>query len=103
MSMRMGIAGMVVCCMFGCSSFNKEWDKAAGERAGGVEGAWVGKWESDAGHGGGALKCLLKKIGEEQFQARFYASYWWIFKFHTQVMLSGKDEGYKLTLVGKED
>src|SRR3954465_9461284 len=92
--MKMGIVGLVLsCCMFGCSSFNHEWDKAAARPAGGVEGAWAGRWESDAGHGGGALKCLLTKIGEEQYQARFYASYWMIFKFHTQVLLGAKWEG----------
>src|SRR5437667_145199 len=56
MWVRMGIVGMVVCCMYGCSSFNREWDKAAERPAGGVEGVWAGRWESDAGHGGGAVE-----------------------------------------------
>jgi len=100
----MGIVGMVVLgCMFGCSNFNREWQKAAERPAGGVDGAWVGKWESDAGHGGGGLKCLLTKIGEEQYQARFYASYWMIFRFHTQVILGAKWEGSRILLSGKED
>jgi len=99
----MGIVGMVVCCMFGCSSFNREWDRAAERPGGGMEGAWAGRWESDAGHGGGALKCLLTKVAEEQLQARFYATYWAICRFHTTVILGAKSEGSKVILSGKED
>jgi len=94
---------VVVACMFGCSSFNREWEKAAASPSSGIEGAWVGRWESDAGHGGGDLKCLLMRKSPSEYQARFYATYWAVFRFHTQVVLPGEDRGAAVKLSGKED
>jgi hypothetical protein len=93
--------GMVL--MLGCSNFNREWEKAAAVKQEGVEGAWVGRWQSDAGHGEGTLKCLLTRQSNGQYQTRFYATYWGFFRFHTQVMLTGKDQGSSIALAGKED
>jgi hypothetical protein len=90
--------------MFGCSNFNREWDKAAAQQPEGVEGAWVGRWQSEAGHGGGNLKCLLTRRSDGQYDSRFYATYWGFMRFHMPVVLKGTPGvGTKMDVSGSED
>jgi len=72
----------------GCSSFNRDWKKAAANPAG-VEGRWEGTWTSDANGHTGKLLCLFEKISEESYRARFDSTYKKVIHFKSTVTLNG--------------
>src|SRR4051812_5967850 len=45
-----------------------------------IEGAWEGRWQSQAGHGGDKLRAILTKNGPDTYIAKFHAGYWGIFE-----------------------
>ena len=77
------IALLVIAVVCGCSSFNRDWRRAAvaapGENA--MEGPWEGRWTSDANHHHGGLRCLMVQESNSIYQARFRATYGRIFHF----------------------
>jgi hypothetical protein len=61
---RVSIALMAaaVLALAGCSSFDSDFGKQAaltGPRRSPAEGAWVGRWQSNKGHGGGELRAII--------------------------------------------
>src|SRR4051812_31085618 len=73
----------------GCSSFDSDYQHASASTlpAGSIEGPWVGKWESQAGHGTGPLRAMLTKTGPDTYYARFRAGYWSIFEADEETLL----------------
>ena len=73
----------------GCSSFNHEWRKAAANPvlANDIQGAWQGKWISEASGHSGKLRCVVVKSDLDLYQARFHAKYRKIFSFGYTVPL----------------
>ena len=67
----------------GCSSFNREWRKAAKNPAptDSISGRWDGHWISDVNHHTGRLRCIVTSKGNDLLQARFHATYQSIFTF----------------------
>jgi hypothetical protein len=59
----------------GCSSFNRDWKKAAGQAIQGIEGRWIGRWHSDHNQHNGVLRCLISKKEGDLYEARFHAKY----------------------------
>ena len=59
----------------GCSSFDRDWGKAAGQSNQGIEGRWVGRWHSDHNQHNGVLRCLINKKSEDVYETRFHAKY----------------------------
>ena len=59
----------------GCSSFNRDWRKAAGQSTQGIEGRWVGRWHSDHNQHNGVLRCLINKKSGDLHETRFHAKY----------------------------
>ena len=59
----------------GCSSFNRDWRKAAGQSFEGMEGRWIGRWQSDYNQHNGVLRCLITKREGEIYHTRFHAKY----------------------------
>lgn len=88
-------AGVLLAGLTGCSSFDSEYKQAVGSGlpAGSIEGPWEGRWESQAGHGGGPLRCMITKTGPDLYYAKFRAGYWGIFAANEETLLrvSGKD------------
>lgn len=73
------VAGAVA----GCSSFNREW-KASGvstRQADDLAGRWEGTWLSNANGHTDQLRCLITKVGETNYSARFQAKYRKVFRF----------------------
>ena len=61
----------------GCSSFNRDWEKASGVDFKGVEGRWIGSWYSDYNQHNGPLRCLITKNDGENdvYHTHFHAKY----------------------------
>ncbi len=59
----------------GCSSFNRDWKKAAGQPIQGIEGRWIGRWHSDHNQHNGVLRCLISKKEGDLYETRFHAKY----------------------------
>jgi hypothetical protein len=76
----------------GCSSFESEYSKAAATTlpADSIEGPWVGRWESQAGHGNGPLRAMVSKTGPDIYFARFRAGYWGVFEAGEETLLRVK-------------
>ena len=73
----------------GCSSFNRDWRKAAHQPGGpdSIEGRWEGSWISDVNGHNGKLRCLLTHEEDSRYRARFRATYWKVFRFSYAVPL----------------
>jgi hypothetical protein len=79
---------LLALCLCGCSSFNRDWKRAAittgNEHT--VAGRWEGGWSSSGGHHG-QLRCLMGQESNSVCQARFRATYGGIFHFTYTVPL----------------
>lgn len=91
----------------GCSSFNRAWDKAAAldRSAAGIEGRWVGHWESDKNGHTGALRCIVTHQSNEVYSARFHAKYKRLFNlsFGYRALLEAKSDGTVASFKGEAD
>lgn len=86
----------------GCSRFDRDWTAAAGTtNADSIEGAWTGRWQSDAGHGGGTLRAIVTKRAEREYAARFEATFWGFLRGRYQINLATDEDGKRIT--GEED
>jgi hypothetical protein len=70
---------LVLCLalMTGCSSFSRDW-KGLGRApasADPIEGPWEGTWKSHSSAHSDRLRCLLTRVSENQYEARFHAKY----------------------------
>ena len=77
---RWSLGGFLVAALIllnGCSSFNRDWNKAAAGPApsGSMSGAWDGSWLSDHNGHTGRLRCLFTENPDGTYQARFRAVY----------------------------
>lgn len=89
----------------GCSTFNRDWKKAAEKpaAANSIEGRWDGTWLSDKNGHTGRLRCLLSRETDARYQARFRASYWKVFRFGYTVALEFEQHDGAWSLTGDED
>jgi hypothetical protein len=85
----------------GCSSFEREWKRAATAPRGDVfAGRWEGQWKSEKHRGaGGRLRCILTKADERQYRAQFHA-HWLMFASGYTALLDGERRGSELRLSG---
>ena len=75
-TLRISVALFAFALFTGCSSFQREWERAAtAVPAPGIAGRWAGSWESDGNHHGGELRCLITALANDQYSARFHARY----------------------------
>ena len=82
--------------MVGCSSFNRDWDALAdaSDSTDDIVGRWDGTWTSEQTGHSGRLRCIVTRIDEQHYDARFHAVYGAIFTFGYDVPLEVKpDEG----------
>jgi len=84
------LAGIVVLFSIGCSTFNRDWKKAAQTAVApeSMEGRWQGHWLSDVNGHNGKLLCIVSRDGFGDYQARFKATYQKVFKFSYTVPLT---------------
>jgi hypothetical protein len=101
----------LIALISGCSGFDQQWKDVAGraERVGpepGLDGAWIGWWHSDAGHGGGELRCLLSTAytgAPDDYRAWFKARFWGILTGEHMTMIRGQRQGDTVVFSGNED
>ena len=74
------LLALVLC---GCSSFNRDWRRAGTLPASpdSIEGRWEGRWVSDANGHNGKLRCLMTRISDSEYRARFRATYARVLKY----------------------
>jgi hypothetical protein len=99
MKTRITVGLALLAIASGCSSFNRDWKRAANEQASqnSPEGRWEGKWISEGnGHHGG-LRCLMSREDDSHYQARFRASWGGIFRFNytARFELQPHDNGWE--------
>ena len=83
----------------GCSTFNREWKMAATEPrpVNDITGPWEGSWNSDKNGHSGNLRCLLSKIDDTHYRARYKATYRKIMRFGYTLAMNvkhGTDNAY---------
>jgi hypothetical protein len=85
--MKNAVFFLILLC--GCSSFNREWHRAAirPATANSIEGPWQGTWRSDINQHHGKLLCLMVHDTNSLYQAHFRATYAHIFHFSYTVPL----------------
>ena len=73
----------------GCSTFNRDWNRthATPVPAQEIDGRWAGSWLSDHNGHHGRLRCLVRRLDDRSYRARFKATYWKIFHFSYTVNL----------------
>lgn len=77
----------------GCSTFERDWKKSAHHEPGGdFVGAWDGTWLSEHNGHHGRLRCLVERIGENRYEARFKASFLKVLTYTQQVELQAQAE-----------
>jgi hypothetical protein len=96
---------LAVSVMCGCSTFNRDWKKAAllAAPADSIEARWEGKWLSDVNGHTGRLRCLLARESDSRFQARFRATYWKVFRFSYAVPLQFEQREGAWHFTGEEN
>jgi len=83
----------------GCSTFNRDWNQASATPAlaNGIDGRWEGSWLSDRNGHHGRLRCLVSRLDDRSYRARFKATYWKFFRFgygvNLQVTREPNDQG----------
>jgi hypothetical protein len=89
----------------GCSTFYRDWDRAAGQLPppDSIAGRWEGAWTSDVNAHTGRLRCLLNRENDTSYRARFRATYWKIFRFSYAVSLAVEERGGTWRISGEEN
>jgi hypothetical protein len=74
----------------GCSTFNRDWKRASATLppAHDLDGRWEGYWLSERNGHHGRLQCLVSRLEDGSYRARFKATYWKCFRFGYAVNLS---------------
>ena len=83
----------------GCSTFNRDWNTAAKQPTplNDIQGRWEGKWLSEVNGHTGKLRCLLTRLDDAQYKARYRATYSKIlrFSYDTYVTAERTNESFR--------
>ncbi len=96
---------MLALCLTGCSSFNRDWG-AAGKvprPPHSIEGRWEGTWKSDANGHADKLRCLLTRVDEGKYEARFHAKYRKVLSFSYTATFKGSHTNDVFSFSGEAD
>jgi hypothetical protein len=97
-----GVAVVAVVLLSGCATFHRDWQRAP-VPADSIEGRWDGFWRSDVDGHSGRLRCIMTKLDDRRYQARFQARYWKILRFSYTVMLDVEHTNGKYNFAGAAD
>lgn len=62
---RLLVLSLALAVLAGCSTFEADYAKQAELKSNApVEGAWIGRWQSTKGHGGGELRAVFTSDGK---------------------------------------
>ena len=99
---------LTIACLFtlvGCSSFDRDW-RTVQEYAypdDEISGAWEGKWHSDYNNHQGGLRAIITKYGENDYHARFKATYLGIIPFQFELPLTATQQDGLSEFEGQAD
>ena len=91
--MKFTFSALIIFLAAGCSTFERDWQAASDGKSTGIEGRWIGRWNSDVNGHNDVLRCLISSKGESTYETRFHAKYslWFI----------PVSYGYKLNMTAK--
>jgi len=97
--------GILLAVLAGCSTFERDWKRATAQPTSGdsIEGAWVGRWSSDATGHSGPLRCLVWREDASHYAAHFRAGYAGVFRFTYTVRLEAQPHYGGWEFSGQED
>lgn len=91
----------------GCSSFKYEWRQAAKNPipTEDITGRWEGRWKSDSNGHQDNLRCLITKVDERNYDAKFHAAYkkWITVHFGYTVRLEARPGTNGVAFTGSEN
>ena len=87
----------------GCSTFNSDWKAAATKPmpTNDLGGRWEGSWFSEASGHKGSLRCLITRIDDRRYNARYRAKYKKIFSFEYIVPMTVTNSGSNFVFTGE--
>jgi hypothetical protein len=97
-------AALLLIC--GCSTFDRDWLAAAGTtpaNAVDIAGRWQGTWASNVGTHNGDLRCIITRVDQTNYRARYAATYAGILHFEYEIPLVGEREGEWIRFEGEAD
>lgn len=101
---RINLLGGLACLVLatcGCNSFQQQWTKMAADSPPPHEivGRWQGTWSSDPSGHTGPLRCILTKVGETGYQARYHAGYFKILTadYTVSMEVEQEDDGWEFS------
>jgi hypothetical protein len=99
------VSGLLV--MTGCSSFNREWRQAIlnPTPANDISGPWEGRWDSKSTGHNDAMRCLVTRVDDTHYDAKFRAAYkkWITVHFGYTVRLETRPSTNGVAFRGAED
>jgi hypothetical protein len=97
-------AALLLC---GCSTFNYEWRQAVKKSTptNDITGRWEGRWISQVNGHNDQLRCLITRVDETHYDAKFHAAYktWITFHFGYTARLEAKPGTNGVTFDGTAD
>jgi hypothetical protein len=96
---------LCVLTLSGCSTFNRDWRAASKlpNPTDTIEGRWEGNWLSDKNGHNGKLRCLMTKLPDGKYEARFHAKYMKILSFKTTAFFDVKKTDTNFVFSGDAD
>jgi len=97
----------VLLLLCSCSTFNYEWRQSTKQAVStnDITGRWEGSWKSAANGHEDTLRCLITKVDEQTYKAKFHAAYkkWITFHFGYSVRLHAEKSADRIAFQGRED
>ncbi len=74
----------------GCATFGRDWKSASKTNPppASIEGRWEGRWISSSDSHSGKLRCLLTRLEDGRYLARFHSYYFRIFTYSHDAILT---------------
>ena len=96
---RHAVGILLVACLCGCSTFNRDWRRASAvpQAEGSLEGRWEGDWRSEKDRHHGGLRCLMTCQSDSRYRARFRATYAGLlhFSYTARLEMQPHDTGWE--------
>lgn len=97
---------LALCVLTGCSDFDRDWDRLANTKPTNtmdITGRWQGSWVSDVnGHSGG-LRCIMSRVDDYTYHARYAATYGGFLHFNYEMDLTSVRESDWIRFAGQAD
>jgi hypothetical protein len=102
---KLFLVSLLLLVATGCCSFNRDWKNAlaAPRTDTDISGAWEGRWLSDKNGHTGKLRGILTEAGPDEYNARFRATFWKIFRATYEVPLKYERKNGEFLLRGEAD